>query len=61
MFVALEIRSRRLIHLDVTEQPTSEWTLQQLRETLPGDQDCKFLIHNRGDEYQRTKLVPMRC
>lgn len=43
IFVALEIGSRRLLHFNATEHPTSEGTLQQLREALPGDQDCKFL------------------
>jgi transposase InsO family protein len=47
IFVALEIGSRRLLHFNVTEHPTSEWTLQQLREALPGDQDYKFLLHDR--------------
>ncbi|HEY1212692.1 MAG TPA: integrase core domain-containing protein [Bryobacteraceae bacterium] len=47
VFVALEIGSRRLIHLNVTEHPTADWTLQQLRETLPGDQDYKFVFHHR--------------
>ncbi len=47
VFVALEIGSRRLIHFNVTEHPTSEWTLQQLREALPGDQEYKFLLHDR--------------
>ena len=37
VFVALEIGSRRLIHFNATEHPTAEWTLQQLREALPGD------------------------
>ena len=35
------------MHFNVTEHPTAEWTLQQLREALPGDQDCKFLLHDR--------------
>jgi putative transposase len=47
VFVALEIGSRRLIHFNATEHPTSEWTLQQLREALPGDQEYKFLLHDR--------------
>ena len=47
VFVALEIGSKRLIHFNVTEHPTAEWTLQQLREALPGDRDCKFLLHDR--------------
>src|SRR5436305_1848802 len=47
VFVALEIGSRRLIHFNATEHPTAEWTLQQLREALPGDLDYKFLLHDR--------------
>ena len=47
VFVALEIGSRRLVHFNVTEHPTAEWTLQQLREALPGDLDYKFLLHDR--------------
>ena len=47
VFVALEIGSRPLLHLNVTEHPTSEWTLQQLREALPGDQNYRFLLHDR--------------
>jgi putative transposase len=46
VFVALEIGSRRLVHFNVTDHPTAEWTLQQLREALPGDQDCRFLLHD---------------
>jgi transposase InsO family protein len=47
VFVALEIGSRRLVHFHATEHPTAEWTLQQLREGLPGDQEYKFLLHDR--------------
>jgi hypothetical protein len=42
VFVALEIESRRLVHFNVTEHPTADWTLLQFRETLPGDQDSSF-------------------
>ena len=47
VFVALEIGSRRLVHLNATEHPTAEWTLQQLREALPADQEYRFLLHDR--------------
>ena len=30
-----------------TDHPTAEWTLQQLREALPGDREYKFLLHDR--------------
>jgi hypothetical protein len=54
VFVALEIGSRRLLHFNVTEHPTSEWTLQQLREALPGDQDYKFLLHDRHKTFSAS-------
>ena len=54
VFVALEIGSRRLVHFNVTEHPTAEWTLQQLREALPGDEDCKFLLHDRHNTFSAS-------
>jgi putative transposase len=51
VFVALEIGSRRLIHFNATEHPTAEWTLQQLREALPGDREYKFLLHDRHQTF----------
>ncbi|MBV8810570.1 MAG: transposase [Acidobacteriaceae bacterium] len=51
VFVALEIGSRRLIHFNATPHPTAEWTLQQLREALPGDQEYKFLLHDRHTSF----------
>src|SRR5436309_7192521 len=51
VFVALEIGSRRLIHFNATEHPTAEWTLQQLREALPGDQEYRFLLLDRDTSF----------
>jgi hypothetical protein len=47
VFAAMQIGSRRLIHFNATAHPTAEWTLQPLREALPGDREYKFLLHNR--------------
>ena len=47
VLVVMEIESRRILHQDVTAHPTAEWTLQQLREALPGDHPYRFLIHDR--------------
>jgi putative transposase len=44
VFVAIEIGSRQIVHCNVTEHPTAEWTLQELRETIPSDSDYKFLL-----------------
>lgn len=35
---------RELVHLGVTEHPTSSWVIQQLREAFPDDKAPRFLI-----------------
>src|SRR6202171_2981519 len=38
VFVVIEHSTRRLAHINVTANPTADWTLQQLREAM-GDND----------------------
>src|SRR5215471_17437801 len=47
VFLAVEIGSRQILHLNATAHPTAEWTLQQFREALPGDHPYRFVIHDR--------------
>jgi putative transposase len=47
VFVVMEIGSRRVLHCNATPYPTSEWTMQQLREAIPSDHEYCFLIHDR--------------
>lgn len=47
VLIVIEHHSRRIVHFNVTEHPTAEWTLQQLREAIPSDHDYRFLIHDR--------------
>lgn len=47
MFVAMEIGSRRILHLNVTDHPTAEWTIQQFREVLADSHPYDFVIHDR--------------
>ena len=54
VFVALQIGSRRLVHFNVTEHPTAEWTLQQLREALSDDRNCRFLLHDRHETFSAS-------
>jgi hypothetical protein len=42
----MEHASRRLIHLSATADPTTAWTLQQLREAIPYDHEYRFIIHD---------------
>jgi transposase InsO family protein len=47
VFVVIEHRSRRLVHCNVTAQPTAAWTLQQLREVVGYPHQYEFLLHDR--------------
>jgi hypothetical protein len=50
-FVVLEIGTRRIVHWNVTEHPTTAWTVQQFRAMVPGDQRHRFLVHDRDSVY----------
>jgi putative transposase len=48
VFVAMELGSRRILHVNVTNHPTATWTAQQLRETFPWSAEpFGFLLHDR--------------
>ena len=47
VLVVMEVGTRKVLHCNVTAHPTATWTLQQVREAIPGDHQCKFLIHDR--------------
>jgi transposase InsO family protein len=47
VFVAMEVGSRRILHTNVTDHPSAEWTIQQFREFLAFDHPYRFLIHDR--------------
>jgi hypothetical protein len=47
VFVAMEVGSRRIIHVNVTDQPTAEWTIQQFRGFLVYDHPYRLVIHDR--------------
>lgn len=46
-FVMIEHGSRRLIHTNVTANPTADWARQQIREAIPSDHQYRFLLHDR--------------
>jgi len=47
VFVIMEVDTRRILHLNATRHPTAEWTLQQFRECVTGEEGYKFVIHDR--------------
>ncbi len=51
VLVIMEVGTRRIIHFNVTDHPTSEWTLQQFCEAIHEEQGNRFLIHDRDNIY----------
>src|SRR5262249_31801258 len=47
VFVIMEVGTRRILHWNITEHPTAQWTAQQFREAIPSDHFYRFLIHDR--------------
>ncbi len=53
VFVIMEVGRRRITHFNVTASPTVEWTLQQFREAISGEEPYRYLIHDRDRIYSR--------
>ena len=46
VWFVIEHGRRKILHVNVTEDPTSSWTMQQLREAFPDEHTTRFLIHD---------------
>ena len=51
VFVVLAHDRRRLLHFNVTEHPTAEWTAQQIVEAFPRDTAPRYLLRDRDAVY----------
>jgi putative transposase len=46
VFVIMEVGSRRIVHANVTSNPTLPWVKQQIREATAWGQTPRFLVHD---------------
>src|SRR5690349_17645516 len=51
VFVVLDVGTRRITHGNTTEHPTAEWTAQQVRMIVAGDEAHRYVIHDRDSMY----------
>jgi len=51
VFIVLAHDRRRVIHFNVTEQPTAAWTAQQIVEAFPWDTAPRYLLRDRDGIY----------
>jgi hypothetical protein len=51
VFVVLAHERRRVVHFNVTEHPTAEWTAEQLLQAFPWDSAPRYLLRDRDRTY----------
>jgi putative transposase len=50
-FFIVELKSRKVIHVGVTREPSDAWVAQQLREATPFGQAPKYLIRDNDSKF----------
>jgi hypothetical protein len=50
-FFIIELKSRKVMHVNVTRTPTDPWVAQQLREATPYGQTPKYLIRDNDKKF----------
>jgi putative transposase len=50
-FIVLLHGRRKIVHFNVTEHPTAEWTAQQIIEAFPDDTAPHYLLRDRDSIY----------
>ncbi len=65
VFVILAHERRRIVHFNVTEHPTAQWTAKQMVEAFPWDEVPRYLLRDRDSIYgeyfqQRVKKMGIK-
>ena len=59
IFVFIHLKSRRLEIINVTQHPTTQWTIQQARNffydmnEVPEKANMKYLLHDKGSQFNK--------
>jgi putative transposase len=53
-FFLIELKSRKVIHVNVTRSPTDLWVAQQLREATPYGHAPKYLIRDNDRKFGQS-------
>ena len=51
MFIILAHERRRIVHFNITEHPTAQWTFQQIVDAFPWDTAPRYLLRDRDSIY----------
>ena len=51
VFMMLAHERRRIVHFNITEHPTAQWTAQQIVEAFPWETAPRYLLRDRDGIY----------
>ena len=51
VFIMLAHERRRIVHVNITEHPTAQWTAQQIVEAFPWETAPRYLLRDRDAIY----------
>ena len=54
VFIMLAHNRRRIVHFNITEHPTAQWTAQQIVDAFPWDTTPRYLLRDRDSIYGAT-------
>jgi putative transposase len=61
VFIVLAHARRRILHFDVTEHPTAQWTGHQISEPFPWESAPRYLIRDRDRVYGLAFRKRVEC
>jgi transposase InsO family protein len=61
VFVVLSLDRRRIVHFNVTDSPTAEWTALQLVQAFPFDTAPRYVIRDRDGIYGEKVAATIRA
>ena len=60
-FFVIQHERRKILHCNVTQHPTAEWIVQQLREAFPEPCRYRYVILNRDQKFDGEVLAFLRA
>ena len=54
VFIILAHDRRRIVHVNITEYPTAQWTAQQIVEAFPWNEAPRYLLRDRDSIYAKA-------
>ncbi len=52
VLILIDHKRRKIIHFNVTTNPTAAWVTQQIKEAFPWDSAPRYLPHDRDPAFQ---------